>query len=279
VFDGIEVDQPALDADGKFWRTRATVYRKDMSRPFIYPGRYPAAGGNQRYNEEMCIKVAEVMTLRRAFDVAAPVIEERWSGDYEDDGVAEAPRSLADRIVERAAEVQDVPVELAAEPIDAAPVATAPVVEEVVVEPEPDVVLEALRAPQEAEPVEADVAPAQPTAAPPGLSYTEFMDLAKAYDREQVRATAKRLFPGESKFANLSPAQRQELLDDLAANFDATVEATPDEALFVGAPTGKAGQLCGEPSPFGGGTCTMDAGHPVPLADGASHRSGVREAW
>src|SRR5690349_14721399 len=72
-FDGIEVDPPTLDADKRYYRTTARVYRKSFSRPFVYPGRYPATGGNARYNEEMAIKVAEVMTLRRAFDVSAPV--------------------------------------------------------------------------------------------------------------------------------------------------------------------------------------------------------------
>jgi hypothetical protein len=84
ALDGIEVTDPELvdlEGVGKFWRARCSVYRKDMGRPFVYAGRYPAKGGNQRFAPEMAVKVAEVMALRRAFDVSAPVIEERWDVD------------------------------------------------------------------------------------------------------------------------------------------------------------------------------------------------------
>jgi hypothetical protein len=84
MLDGIEVTDPELvdmPGVGQFWRARASVYRKDMSRPFVYQGRYAARGGNQRFAPEMAVKVAEVMALRRAFDVSAPVIEERWDMD------------------------------------------------------------------------------------------------------------------------------------------------------------------------------------------------------
>jgi hypothetical protein len=79
--DGIEVSDPelvTLPGVGEFWKAEATVYRKDMTRGFRYMGRYPSKGGNQRFAPEMAVKVAEVMALRRAFDVSAPVIEERW---------------------------------------------------------------------------------------------------------------------------------------------------------------------------------------------------------
>jgi len=79
VFDGIEVTDPVLE--GGYWRARATVYRKDMSRGIAYPGRYPEKGRNQAFGPEMAIKVGEVMALRRAFDVSAPVLEERWDMD------------------------------------------------------------------------------------------------------------------------------------------------------------------------------------------------------
>lgn len=76
-FDGIEVtERPRLDGD--HWHATVAVYRKDMSRPVVYPGRYPQAGGNKRYAPEMAIKVAEVQALRRAFDVALPTLEEQW---------------------------------------------------------------------------------------------------------------------------------------------------------------------------------------------------------
>jgi len=75
-FDGIEVTTPEIVGDE--WRCTATVWRKDFSHPFTYGGRYPTKGGNQKFAPEMAIKVAESMALRRAFNVAAPVVEERW---------------------------------------------------------------------------------------------------------------------------------------------------------------------------------------------------------
>lgn len=77
--DGMETTDPTI-IDG-FWRASCAVYRKDMSRPFTYTGRYPTTGGNQKFAPEMAVKVAEVMALRRAFDVAAPSVEERWDLD------------------------------------------------------------------------------------------------------------------------------------------------------------------------------------------------------
>jgi hypothetical protein len=76
VFDGIETTEPELV--GAYWRATAAVYRKDMSRPFRYSGRYPEKGKNAAYGPEMATKVAEVAALRRAFDVSAPTVEERW---------------------------------------------------------------------------------------------------------------------------------------------------------------------------------------------------------
>ncbi|MGI9117224.1 MAG: hypothetical protein ACR2JV_06280 [Gaiellales bacterium] len=104
--DGIEVSEPVLD--GEYWRATCSVYRRDMSRPFTYHGRYPAKGGNAKYAPEMAVKVAEVQALRRAFDVSAPVIEERWEQEVPP---APAPRaSLADRVAERARVVALPPV-------------------------------------------------------------------------------------------------------------------------------------------------------------------------
>ena len=102
-FDGIEVTDPVLD--GEFWRSTAAVYRKDMTRPFRYPGRYPAKGGNQRFAPEMAVKVAEVMALRRAFDVSAPVLEERWDMEAATgpETAPEPPRSTAEVIAARRA--------------------------------------------------------------------------------------------------------------------------------------------------------------------------------
>src|SRR3989337_3846943 len=53
----------------------------------------------------MCSKVAEVMTLRRAFDVAAPVIEERW--DLEEPEAQPEPVPLQDRIAAKAALLEE----------------------------------------------------------------------------------------------------------------------------------------------------------------------------
>jgi hypothetical protein len=74
--DGMETTEPAL-ADG-FWRATCSVFRKDMSHPFTYAGRYPERGGNAKFAPEMALKVAESMALRRAFDIAAPSADERW---------------------------------------------------------------------------------------------------------------------------------------------------------------------------------------------------------
>jgi hypothetical protein len=100
--DGIECTDPVL-ADG-YWRASCSVYRKDMSRPFTYSGRYPENGSNKKFAPEMATKVAEVMALRRAFDVAAPAAEERW--DMEVPTVEQAPRqTLAERAQAKATEV------------------------------------------------------------------------------------------------------------------------------------------------------------------------------
>ncbi len=61
---------------------RVAVYRKDMSHPFVYVGRYPKAGSNKAYGPEMAVKCGEVMAMRRAFNVALCAREELW--DQED---------------------------------------------------------------------------------------------------------------------------------------------------------------------------------------------------
>lgn len=103
--NGIETTEPTI-IDG-FWRSSCSVYRKDMDRPFTYGGRYPTTGGNQKFAPEMAVKVAEVQALRRAFDVSAPTVEERW--DVEQPIVAEPvkPPTLAERVAEKAAAVSD----------------------------------------------------------------------------------------------------------------------------------------------------------------------------
>lgn len=102
VLDGIETTEPELV--GEYWRATCSVYRKDMTRPFTYGGRYPAKGGNAKYAPEMAVKVAEVAALRRAFDVSAPTVEERWS-DVEAPEPA-PPVSLAERVAAAKARVE-----------------------------------------------------------------------------------------------------------------------------------------------------------------------------
>ncbi|BBU22137.1 hypothetical protein [Mycobacterium xenopi] len=77
--DGIVVEQePVLDGERGEWVARVSVWRKDMSHPFTYPGRYPANGGNDRYAPEMALKAAEAHALRRAFEVAGlPALDEQ----------------------------------------------------------------------------------------------------------------------------------------------------------------------------------------------------------
>jgi hypothetical protein len=112
--DGIETSEPAI-VDG-FWRASCSVYRKDMSRPFTYTGRYPTTGGNQKFAPEMAVKVAEVMALRRAFDVAAPTAEERWDiPETATVSQSASQPSLAERAAAKAAEVTQVDPAIVAE--------------------------------------------------------------------------------------------------------------------------------------------------------------------
>lgn len=81
--DGIVVEEdPHLSDDGKEWVARVSVYRKDMSRPFTFPGRYAANGSNKLYAPEMALKAAEAHALRRAFDIGGlPTLEEQRPDD------------------------------------------------------------------------------------------------------------------------------------------------------------------------------------------------------
>jgi hypothetical protein len=114
--DGMQTTEPVV-VDG-FWRATATVWRKDMSHPFTYAGRYPERGGNAKFAPEMALKVAESMALRRAFDIAAPSADERWDADVPI--VTAAPvQTLAEVARSRATAVQDAPP--AAETVEAEP--------------------------------------------------------------------------------------------------------------------------------------------------------------
>lgn len=83
VFDGMEVLEQG--SDQTHFTAKVSVWRKDMGRPFTYIGRYPKSGQIARdFGPEMAVKVAEVMALRRAFDVALGAAEERWDEDAQD---------------------------------------------------------------------------------------------------------------------------------------------------------------------------------------------------
>lgn len=151
-FDGIAVTKPVVE--DKHWYAEATVWRNDMGHPFVYGGRYPTSGGNQKFAPEMAVKVAESMALRRAFNIAAPSADERWDVDVPAEP-ATPPPSLRERAAARRSEVEGTtdagelhpPAEAATEP--------APSQAEVVIE-EPPVPAEP------APPAAADVPPAAP---------------------------------------------------------------------------------------------------------------------
>jgi hypothetical protein len=103
VFDGIGVTKPVIEGD--YWTCEATVWRKDMTHPITYGGRYPVKGGNAKYNVEMSVKVAESMALRRAFNVSAPTEVERWDVEVPD-APAEPKRSLKERAAAKVQEIQ-----------------------------------------------------------------------------------------------------------------------------------------------------------------------------
>lgn len=131
VFDGMVLESGPDLVDGE-WRAVVSVYRKDMSHPFTFPGRYSATGGNRKYAPEMAIKVAECMALRRAFDVSGMgVLEEREAGETPQ-YVVVADRNAPEAVVERVAPPELTrPVErLTTTPDDdawqAAPVASEP---------------------------------------------------------------------------------------------------------------------------------------------------------
>ena len=226
-FDGIETTDPVLDpepgSDGKrYWRTRCSVWRKSFSRPFVYPGRYPMAGGNAKYAEEMAIKVGEVMTLRRAFDVSAPTVEERWDGEYADvvvdPNAPEPPKTLAERAALRAAEIAG-PAETAGEPEKLTESADEDGDETIVVtEPEP--------APEPSTDVDDALAAtggfAAPTAGFAGdpladegpaseIAMQAFVEWAEKHDAELIKATARELFPDVRQFSALTGTQLGQL--------------------------------------------------------------------
>lgn len=103
LLDGIEIVDEG--EDGTHWWAKVAVFRKDMGRPFTYRGRYPKSGTQKAYGPEMAIKCAEVMALRRAFDVTGVgVAEEMW--DTPESAVVDAQRAERVRV---AADVKALP--------------------------------------------------------------------------------------------------------------------------------------------------------------------------
>ena len=208
--DGIETTEPAI-IDG-FWRASCSVYRKDMSRPFTYTGRYPTQGGNQKFAPEMAVKVAEVMALRRAFDVAAPTAEERWDVPETAEAVASASAaapSLAERAAAKRAELNASTREASDEPPVEAETADGG-------KDEPPAPAPTTRT---GTPEAAGASSAEPTAVPsaPPLSKRDF--LAKLADAgiDQNHASVVRLvlFPDASK--ELTDVDRGVLWEQLEA--------------------------------------------------------------
>jgi len=90
--DGISVIEEGDDTEE--WWAIVEVYRKDMSHPFRYRGRYAKSGQNKKFGPEMAVKCAEVMALRRAFDVSLPTVEEQW-----DSVAAQVPAAVSENYV------------------------------------------------------------------------------------------------------------------------------------------------------------------------------------
>lgn len=80
-FDGMEVE--TLPETQTHFVARATVWRKDMARPFTMQGRYPKSGQMAKYGPEMAEKVAVCRTLRHAFSVSLCSREETWEEESE----------------------------------------------------------------------------------------------------------------------------------------------------------------------------------------------------
>lgn len=205
--DGMETTELAV-VDG-FWRSTCSVFRKDMGHPFRYTARYPTTGGNQKFAPEMAVKVGEVMALRRAFDVAAPVIEERWDIEVPAAEPVAKP-SLAERAAAKATEIAHAPrVEILNREDDGftALVAAAP---PIITTNRPGGILNAEEVAEGAPPVYAE----PPVSA--GLSVETLKDLCVKAGKSTV-AIAKVLEIGPdlvgARVKAMSPAERGELAD------------------------------------------------------------------
>lgn len=306
-FDGIEVDPPTLDEDKRFFRTTCRVYRKSFSRPFVYPGRYPATGGNQRYNEEMCIKVAEVMTLRRAFDVSAPVIEERWDGEIEAPTEQAQPTSLAERVAQRALAAGGEQEQPVAGAIDAQALAVDSPLN---VDTETGEILSNIADDEEVEEAAFVAAVAEPEEDDPETTAEVFGAIADAGDDEPEEEPEPEAPPvvsplREQKPESLEPEQAagsdaspldlfkawargrdtvliRSVAKDLFPNATGFSELTAQELGILQHAVLKAetkrdeasgSERCADPSPLTSNRCTLDPGHK------GTHHHGTRESW
>lgn len=83
-FDGMEVE--SLAETSTHFVARASVWRKDMARPFTFDGRFPKSKPMGRdYGPEMAQKVAICRALRHAFDVSLCSREETWEVEFEEE--------------------------------------------------------------------------------------------------------------------------------------------------------------------------------------------------
>lgn len=113
--DGVEV--VSQDENETHFVAKVAVYRKDMTHAFAYVGRYPKGAPNaKKYGPEMAVKTAEVMALRRAFDISLAAREEMWGEENVGEGM------VAGEIPARSAEGHETPSPANE---DAAPVVTA----------------------------------------------------------------------------------------------------------------------------------------------------------
>ena len=131
--DGIEVvDGPRRE--GAEWVARVAVWRKDMSRAFIYPGRADVGGRDN--GPEMAIARAERRALKRAFAVTVPATfadPDREAPTRPPNApratlTAERPRADTSGTPETAPATPAVPADLAdeADPADVRPMVDVP---------------------------------------------------------------------------------------------------------------------------------------------------------
>ena len=69
--DGIVLEREGESEDKKYYEATVAVYRKDMTQPFRFTGRWPKAKKHD-YPQQMALKSAERTALKRAFNVSEP---------------------------------------------------------------------------------------------------------------------------------------------------------------------------------------------------------------